>query len=180
MSQESTRQCPTCYGRVTDDGAAVCPDCKAVYHAACLTTGCVVAGCKARAPRPGGATPDASSQNTKVPAWKLRALELTLAVLAIGLLASIAIPNFQAMRSRESPRSCYANQKTIVGAIEMYNLDKNTKRTTLDGAFFQALKSGGYLQSIPQDPGQGPGTSSNYLTTDTKNGIKCTVHGGIQ
>ena len=76
-------------------------------------------------------------------------------------------------------RACYANQKTVVGAIEMYNLDKNTKRTTLDTGFWIALKSGGYLQSIPQDPGQGSGTSGHYRTTDTKFGMTCDVHGTL-
>jgi len=64
--------------------------------------------------------------------------------------------------------------------MEMYNLDKNTKRTALDAAFFTSLKSGGYLQSIPQDPGQGPGTSGHYHDTTENNGIYCSVHGSIQ
>src|ERR1700738_4848681 len=89
-------------------------------------------------------------------------IELMIVIAIIGVLAAIAVPNFKAARERANTRACYANQKTVVGAMEMYNLDKNTKRTTLDGAFFTSLKSGGYLQSIPQDPGQGPGSSGNY------------------
>jgi hypothetical protein len=77
-------------------------------------------------------------------------------------------------------RGCYSNQKTLVGAIEMYNLDKNTKRAPLDAAFFAALKSGGYLQSIPDDPGQGPGSSGHYRITSAGNGITCEIHGRIQ
>ena len=107
-------------------------------------------------------------------------IELMIVIAIIGVLAAIAVPNFKAARERANTRACYANQKTVVGAMEMYNLDKNTKRTVLDGGFFTSLKSGGYLQSIPQDPGQGQGTSANYQATDANNGIKCTVHTSIQ
>jgi prepilin-type N-terminal cleavage/methylation domain-containing protein len=107
-------------------------------------------------------------------------IELMIVIAIIGVLAAIAVPNFKAARERANTRACYANQKTVVGAMEMYNLDKNTKRTTLDPGFFQSLKSGGYLQSVPQDPGQGPGSSSNYKDTNANNGIKCGIHGSIQ
>lgn len=107
-------------------------------------------------------------------------IELMIVIAIIGVLAAIAVPNFKAARERANTRACYANQKTVVGAMEMYNLDKNTKRTVLDPSFFQSLKSGGYLQSVPQDPGQGVGTSSNYQATDANNGIKCSIHTSIQ
>jgi prepilin-type N-terminal cleavage/methylation domain-containing protein len=107
-------------------------------------------------------------------------IELMIVIAIIGVLAAIAVPNFKAARERANTRACYANQKTVVGAMEMYNLDKNTKRTSLDGTFFVSLKSGGYLQSVPQDPGQGAGSSAHYQATDANNGIKCTVHEAIQ
>ena len=107
-------------------------------------------------------------------------IELMIVIAIIGVLAAIAVPNFKAARERANTRACYANQKTVVGAMEMYNLDKNTKRTALDAGFFTSLKSGGYLQSIPQDPGQGPGTSGNYKESTSGNGITCTIHTSIQ
>jgi prepilin-type N-terminal cleavage/methylation domain-containing protein len=107
-------------------------------------------------------------------------IELMIVIAIIGVLAAIAVPNFKAARERANTRACYANQKTIVGAMEMYNLDKNTKRTNLQGGFFGDLKSGGYLQSIPQDPGFGPGTSDKYKATTSGNGISCDNHGSIQ
>lgn len=112
--------------------------------------------------------------------FKITVLEILIVVMIIGVLAAIATPKFSAARPRANTRACYANQKTIVGAIEMYNLDRNTKRTVLDASFYTSLRSGGYLQSIPQDPGQGPGTSANYAMTSELNGIKCKVHGLIQ
>jgi competence protein ComGC len=97
----------------------------------------------------------------------------------VGVLAAIAVPNFKAARERANLRACYATQKTIVGATEMYNLDKNTKVTELTPKFFEELRSGGYLQSIPQDPGQGAGTEMNYVFVPDGNGIACKVHGSI-
>jgi len=106
-------------------------------------------------------------------------IELMIVIAIIGVLAAIAVPNFKAARERANTRACYANQKTVAGAVEMYNLDKNTRVSTLSG-LWTALKSGGYLQSIPQDPGQGPGTSGQYQLTTANNGIKCSSHGTIQ
>jgi prepilin-type N-terminal cleavage/methylation domain-containing protein len=106
-------------------------------------------------------------------------IELMIVIAIIGVLAAIAVPNFKAARERANTRACYANQKTVVGAVEMYNLDKNTKRSDLD-AMWVALKSGGYLQSVPQDPGQGNNTSNHYKTTGGGNGIKCDIHQAIQ
>lgn len=110
---------------------------------------------------------------------KLRALigipfpMIALMVGGISLQPFIGHP-----RPKSYTRACYANQKTIAGAVEMYNLDHKTKRDVLDDAFFNALKSGGYLQSIPQDPGSGAGSSSNYQLMGTN--FRCTVHGAIQ
>lgn len=106
-------------------------------------------------------------------------IELMIVIAIIGVLAAIAVPNFKAARERANTRACYANQKTVVGAVEMYNLDKNTKRSDLE-QMWGALKSGGYLQSVPQDPGQGNGTSTHYKTTGGGNGITCGIHGSIQ
>jgi prepilin-type N-terminal cleavage/methylation domain-containing protein len=107
-------------------------------------------------------------------------IELMIVIAIIGVLAAIAVPNFKAARERANTRACYANQKTVVGAMEMYNLDKNTKRSDLNAQFFTDLKSGGYLQSVPQDPGFGPGSSGNYKATTSGNGIVCDKHGSIQ
>ena len=158
--------CPLCFEPAAKPER--CKHCQTAYHAACLDLAdCVVAGC-----------PPPPPVRKRRPTARL--VELAIVFMIIGVLAAIAVPNFKPCRDRSPTRSCYANQKTVVGAMEMYNLDKNTKRTTLDAAFFTALKSGGYLQSIPQDPYEGPGSSSNYQATDVNNGIKCVKHGAIQ
>lgn len=98
----------------------------------------------------------------------------------ILVLAAIAVPGFKGARERANTRACYANQKTIIGALEMYSVDVRKGPRTLSPGMLQQLKSDGFLQWIPQDPGQGPGTSGNYQSTPTANGISCRVHGAIE
>src|SRR5271165_1281975 len=82
-------------------------------------------------------------------------IELMIVIAIIGVLAAVAMPNFRAARERSNTRACYANQKTIAGAVEMYNLDKCTRRSDIGSSFCSVLVSGGYLQVLPGDPGQG-------------------------
>ena len=108
-------------------------------------------------------------------------IELMIVIAIIGVLAAIAVPNFRAARERANLRACYANQKTIAGAVEMYNLDFNTKVATGDlQGILPTLQSKGYLQAIPQDPGQGLAPGDGYVLTDNNDGIKCNSHGGIR
>lgn len=103
-------------------------------------------------------------------------IELMIVIAIIGVLAAIAVPNFQAARRRANQRACYANQKTIAGAVEMYNLDFNKNVTSLAG-MEGVLESQGYLQQYPIDPG---GVGGYAMTAETGNGITCTEHGPIQ
>lgn len=111
----------------------------------------------------------------------------TLMRVTIGLgtsmwLVALAVPNFSTgCRRRSSPRQCFMNQKTIAGAVEMYNLDYNTNVTGLSPRFAESLVRLGYIQDYPTDPhpeGQQPG---QYVMVNLSgNGIACTRHGGIQ
>ena len=112
--------------------------------------------------------------------WRGKAdLGFTLLILfLIGAL--VVVPRCKSARERANTRACFANQKTIRGAVEMYALDKNLKAPALSEGFFNKLKSGGYLRSTPQDPGQGPHTEEHYVLELGGNGIRCTVHGPVQ
>lgn len=122
----------------------------------------------------------AGPQLTVMMPHRLTAGSVLTTMPVIGVLAAIAVPNFKAARFRANFRACYANQRTLVGAVEMYNLDKNLKVTNLDAALLQELVKGGYLSKIPDDPGQGEGTADHYVLTTVGGGITCTVHGQVQ
>ena len=173
-------------------------------------------------------------------------------------VGELLVPNFKCARERSCRRACLANQKTLAGAIEMYELDRECKvmghvlhnrpcrgmrhthehTTTVaspkpkappPGVFvsywrhgirrefhscddptcpeapwapcadrtchltenrkvaarippwlFAILKSGGYLQSVPLDPGGGAYSSDHYCLVPWGNGIFCLWHGEIQ
>ena len=38
--------------------------------------------------------------------------------VVVSVLAAIAVPNFRSARERSNVRACFANQKTIAGAVE--------------------------------------------------------------
>lgn len=63
-----------------------------------------------------------------------------------GILAAIAVPNFQRARNTAREKACFATQRVMAGAIEMYNMDNPKMMGVLD---IQALISGGYLRSEP-------------------------------
>lgn len=105
-------------------------------------------------------------------------IELMIVIAIIGVLAAIAVPNFKRARERANTRACYANQKTIAGAVEMYNLDNNTI-AGIDQTTCTTLVSAGYLQSQPADPGGGA-TAFTYVQISQGNGISCSTHGQIQ
>jgi type II secretion system protein G len=121
-------------------------------------------------------------------------IELMIVIAIIGVLAAIAVPNFQAARRKANSRACYANMKTISGALEMYNLDFNVNGSLqgsgADGTevTYETLKAGGYLQSIPRHPGTNAMPQDVYTMND-KGVLQCgadeigsalTEHGTIQ
>lgn len=83
---------------------------------------------------------------------------------------------------RSSIRGCFANQKTVAGAVEMYNLDFDTSVEVLTPEIWAALKQKGYLQALPRDPGAREVEShTNYvLVSSSSNGVACLRHGCIQ
>lgn len=107
-------------------------------------------------------------------------IELMIVISIIGVLAAIAIPNFRTARQKSNQRACYANQKTILGALEMYNLDTGEQITITQGSnLADKLVKGKYLQSLPKDPGCAAQGEKNY-NSDADGLIWCTYHGTIE
>lgn len=82
-------------------------------------------------------------------------------------------------RDISGPRACFANQKTLAGAIEMYSLDLDRRVTTLDAGTLGELVANGYLQSLPVDPGTGRRDTYVHLA-GVGDGIFCLAHGAIR
>ena len=124
------------------------------------------------------------------PAWALPCAigcgAIALAgLLAGGMVAAIIVPNFSRARDRANKRACFANQKTIAGAVEMHNLDYEEHQVReLTSPVLDDLLRNGYLQARPRDPGGDDRSSSHYMIFyapgDTTPTPSCTHHGFIQ
>ena len=104
-------------------------------------------------------------------------IELMIVISIIGVLAAIAIPNFRQARKKSNTRACYANQKTILGALEMYNLDTGENKTLSVKKDLEDLAKEKYLQGVPTDPGCK--SNVNAYQSDTLGNVWCTFHGTI-
>ena len=104
-------------------------------------------------------------------------IELMIVISIIGVLAAIAIPNFRQARMKSNQRACYANQKTILGALEMYNLDTGENMTITTRDDLVKLATDKYLQGAPTDPGCKSNT--NAYQADQVGNVWCTFHGTI-
>lgn len=50
-------------------------------------------------------------------------IELMIVIAIIGVLAAIAIPNFNRARKNAKAKACLANMRTIETAVETYNIE---------------------------------------------------------
>ncbi|MBI3893242.1 MAG: hypothetical protein HY303_17115 [Candidatus Wallbacteria bacterium] len=107
-------------------------------------------------------------------------------VLAVAFTFSVvdACPGSRRPTERSLRRACFANQKTLAGAIEMRCLDRNEKFLSsgprrVTGELMDALVKEGYLQSPMVDPGFGPEEVGHYVAVPEGNGMFCLAHGAI-
>ena len=77
-------------------------------------------------------------------------VELMVVVLIIGILVAIAIPIFNAAKASAQQKSCYANQRTIEGAIQSWVAGDST-RLVANGDV-AALVADGYVKDAPLCP----------------------------
>ena len=102
-------------------------------------------------------------------------IELMIVIAIIGILAAIAIPNFRKARQQARQKACFANQRVIMGAIEMYNMDNNTMMDSYDAAGETSLITGKYLKSkvVPAEADCAI-TGANLTKEGT---VECNNHG---
>ena len=61
-------------------------------------------------------------------------VELMVVVLIIGILVAIAVPVFLNASANAAAKSCQANQRTIIGAIQTFNASTTGAQLTLAAA----------------------------------------------
>jgi prepilin-type N-terminal cleavage/methylation domain-containing protein len=93
-------------------------------------------------------------------------VELMVVVLIIGILVAIAIPVFNAAKANAQRKSCFANQRTIEGAVQTYvagGADSTLNRTEAEcNGLVEGTNPliGEYIKSAPSCPAEGGGTYS--------------------
>lgn len=105
-----------------------------------------------------------------------RLVELMIVIMVIGILAAMAIPNFRKAREQSRHKACYANQRVLMGAVEMFNMDNKTQMSTLN---IPQLVQGSYLKGGISKPE----ISCSYVNTGdlAQNGrVYCTLHGPVE
>jgi len=105
-------------------------------------------------------------------------IELMIVIAIIGIVAAIAVPNFKKAREQAREKSCYANMRVILGAVEMYNMDNSTMISTMGEAEISKLSTGGYLKGIPTCPSSTGKYAGNELDGGGK--VKCEVHNTVE
>ena len=109
-------------------------------------------------------------------------VELMVVVLIIGILVAIAVPVFLNASNSAKTKSCFANQRTIEGAISTYNASATTTYTagvvTGNNVLLQAPSQA--LKSAPHCPSNGDAlykTDSTSVTADDVNAAGTAIAG---
>lgn len=100
---------------------------------------------------------------------------LPVAALA-GLMASIAIPNFNRARANAKSRACLANVRTIEAAIEMYNMESIDDRI-VDELDLEKIRHYFSGNAIPTCPDGGEYSIDGGF--DRIGYVRCSVHGTV-
>ena len=87
-------------------------------------------------------------------------IEMMIVVLIIGILLSVAVPNFVKARNTSRGKSCTANLRQLDSAKEQYMMDH---RTTVAPTSFSDLAPI-YIKATPECPSGGTYTLGNATT----------------
>lgn len=115
--------------------------------------------------------------NAKVATTPFSFMQLMITIAIIGILVAMAIPNTSRGRPRSRFKSCMANTRVLMGAIEMYNMDNNEMMHEFDTAAMQKLVDGKYLKYLVKCPSDPPGDYRVIGDLAHDGEIACSVHG---
>ena len=94
----------------------------------------------------------------------------------LALFTAVAVPNYRRAKMVYPGTRCFANQRKLASALEMFHLDMNKKIQFLNESTFERLTEGGYLEESLEDPGMGKDSWKHYQLT-SKGFVFCTHHG---
>jgi prepilin-type N-terminal cleavage/methylation domain-containing protein len=83
-------------------------------------------------------------------------VELMVVVLILGILVMLAVPVFFGARASAQQKACYANQRTIEGAVQTYRAAHDASPPASEVNNSHPLITGGFIQSAPACPLAGP------------------------
>ena len=97
-------------------------------------------------------------------------------ILIIGVaFASLEVPRFGPSRRISNQERCFRNQRTLIGAIEMYNMDQKEMIKDLDSNTYDLLIKGKYLKNTWLEETECEFFSEGDLSNDGF--IYCSNHG---
>jgi len=98
-------------------------------------------------------------------------VEIMIVVAIIGLLASIAIPNFIHSREVSQRKACVGNLRQLEGAVQTWALEKRKYNgDSIDSV--QLFGANNYIKSVPQCPGGG---TYRYFNVGDPVHVSCTL-----
>jgi len=98
-------------------------------------------------------------------------VEIMIVVAIIGLLASIAIPNFIHSREVSQRKACVGNLRQLEGAVQAWALEKRKYNgDAIDSA--QLFGANNYIKSQPHCPGGG---NYSYFNVGDPVHVSCTL-----
>jgi len=101
-------------------------------------------------------------------------IEILIVLSILGVLAGLAVPAFKMVHKRSQQKSCYANLRTLNGAVQWYSADNNITYQITAPEHFDPLVEGGFLQARPECPANGAYTCETGLKQ-----CVCATHGTI-
>lgn len=103
-------------------------------------------------------------------------VEVMIVAAIIGLISTIATPNFIKARARAQEVVCFKDRKTLESLDSLFYLDEGRHTEKLE-----ELVRSAYLKKLPACPSRGTWswTSDNPEDSDYKMTLQCSVHGVV-
>lgn len=97
-------------------------------------------------------------------------------LFAVGIIFTMAYPNFKVARTKAREKACFSNIRVLSGAVEMYNMDNATVMKSLD---INTLVKQHYIKEVPEKPEPECEYESKGDLSEENGIIYCKFHGEL-